>query len=105
MSSLWLKRSRQGRSLLKHRSEVLSLISKFGGNSVMVFGSVARGDSDTDSDIDLLIEMDDRVMDQDAIHKLCTILEDLLGYPVDIANPRYMAQSILNQALREARSL
>ena len=60
-------------------------LTELGVASLSLFGSVARGDSKEDSDIDLLVRFD-RYMDL----KLC--LEDLLGRRVDL---------VTEQALRE----
>jgi len=43
--------------LREQRSRILSLLAERGGRDVRVFGSLARGDDDTQSDIDLLIEL------------------------------------------------
>src|SRR5437016_3101675 len=45
--------------LREQRSRILSLLAERGGRDVRVFGSLARGDDDTQSDIDLLIELPD----------------------------------------------
>jgi predicted nucleotidyltransferase len=44
--------------LRSRRSEILGLAAQFGVRNVRVFGSVARGDDRTDSDIDLLVDME-----------------------------------------------
>ena len=66
-------------------------LNELGVASLSLFGSVARGDSTDDSDIDLLVRFDghasfDRYMD------LKLLLEDLLGRRVDL---------VTEQALRE----
>ena len=66
-------------------------LAELGVASLSLFGSVARGDSTDDSDIDLLVRFDgqasfDRYMD------LKLFLEDLLGRRVDL---------VTEQALRE----
>ena len=44
--------------LLKNkRDEILRIAAKHGAYNVRVFGSVARGEADEDSDIDFLVEM------------------------------------------------
>ena len=39
------------------RREILALAEKYGVQNIRVFGSVARGDDDIDSDIDFLISL------------------------------------------------
>ena len=41
--------------LREHRSEILALLADRGVRDVRVFGSLARGDEDVHSDIDLLV--------------------------------------------------
>jgi predicted nucleotidyltransferase len=40
------------------REEVLPFCAKYGARNVRAFGSVARGEADAESDIDLLVEFD-----------------------------------------------
>ncbi len=40
------------------REEVLALAARYGASNVRIFGSVARGTADTDSDIDFLVDME-----------------------------------------------
>jgi len=40
------------------RAEILKIAARHGAHNVRVFGSVARGDSAIDSDIDFLIQME-----------------------------------------------
>jgi hypothetical protein len=44
-------------ALKRHRSEVLRLAAHYGATDVRVFGSVARGEADDASDIDLIVRM------------------------------------------------
>jgi predicted nucleotidyltransferase len=37
--------------------ELLHIIEQYGGRNIVVFGSVARGDEDEESDVDLLIDL------------------------------------------------
>mgnify|MGYP000402404070 CR=1 FL=1 len=43
-------------NLRARRAEILHLAAKYGASNVRVFGSVARGDATTSSDIDLLVD-------------------------------------------------
>ena len=46
-------------ALLKaKRDEILQVCAKYGARNVRVFGSVARGEADEQSDIDLLVEFE-----------------------------------------------
>ena len=71
-------------SILKNHGPELR--KRFGLRRLAVFGSVARGEALTGSDVDLLVDFEgtpdfDRYMD------LKFHLEDLLGRKVDLATP------------------
>ncbi len=73
--------------LRARRDEILRISAARGAREVYVFGSIARGESRPDSDIDLLVEMDlgRSVLD---LSELILDLQDALGRPVDIVEIR-----------------
>ncbi len=72
-----------GRLLNKKRTEVLAICEKYGAHNVRVFGSVARGTARENSDIDLLVEMDQGRSLFDLVG--CQMeVEDLLENKVDM---------------------
>lgn len=68
-------------SLRKLRAEILAAVARHGASNVRVYGSVARGEAGPDSDIDLLVDMEDgrSLLDLAGLH---LELEDLLGFQV-----------------------
>ncbi len=70
---------------------------------IAVFGSVARGDNSSESDVDLLADFD-----RTRRHTLLTMarlenrLADLLGTRVDLSSPEWLKEPAKDQALREA---
>lgn len=72
-----------GRRLRRRHAEVLELASRHGIRVLGVFGSVARGEDRSDSDIDLLVELPDG-MGLFAVARVQNELEELLGSPVDL---------------------
>jgi len=64
--------------LSEHRAELRDL----GAVRLGLFGSFARNDARSDSDVDLLVELDRRTFDRYMDLKL--YLEDLLGRRVDL---------------------
>jgi uncharacterized protein len=65
--------------LTAHRSEIES----FGVESLRLFGSVARGEASSDSDVDLLVSFR-QTPTFSGYMKLRIFLEDLLGARVDL---------------------
>jgi uncharacterized protein len=69
---------------LRHRrAEILGVARKRRARRIAVFGSVARGEADSDSDLDLLVDFEPGASLLDHIG-LFQDLEDLLGVGVDV---------------------
>lgn len=91
--------------LLKdRREEILGIITRHGGGNARVFGSVARGKTHPDSDLDLLITLDPKrsLIDVIAIKQ---DLEDLLGCRVDVVTEAAISPYIREQVLQSAVAL
>ena len=86
------------------REEILRIAAGHGARNVRVFGSVARGEADEESDIDFLVEMEPRrsLLDMGG---LLMDLRDLLGRKVDVVTERGLKARIRDRVLREAISL
>ncbi|PKB68513.1 MAG: hypothetical protein BZY81_01765 [SAR202 cluster bacterium Io17-Chloro-G4] len=87
--------------LKTNRSEVLRIAAKHGAHNVRLFGSVARGEARSDSDLDLLVEMETGKSLFD-IARMAVALEDLLQCKVDIAEQRSLHWYIRDHILEEA---
>jgi predicted nucleotidyltransferase len=91
------------KSLEDKRSEILRIAASHGAQTVRVFGSRSRGQARSDSDLDLLITLEDgrSLLDIVAIKQ---DLEDLLGHKVDVVTEAsispYIRDSILEKAIR-----
>ncbi|WP_308467594.1 nucleotidyltransferase domain-containing protein [Rathayibacter soli] len=72
-----------GRKLIEHRAEVLDIARSRGASNVRVFGSVARGEDDEDSDLDLLVNMP-RNTGMFQVSGLGEDLAEVLGVHVDV---------------------
>lgn len=83
------------------RNEILSIAEKHGAHNVRIFGSVARGEDDERSDVDLLVEFDPTVSLLGHA-SLVVELEDLLGRKVDVASVRGLKERIRDRVMREA---
>ncbi len=71
--------------LARHRAEVLALAAQHGAHDVRVFGSVACGDDESGSDIDVLVRWDPGTGLM-TVSALALELEDLLGVHVDLVS-------------------
>jgi predicted nucleotidyltransferase len=90
--------------VVSRREEILATARKHGAYNVRVFGSVARGESRPDSDIDFLVNLEAgrSLMD---LARLLRELESLLGRKVDVVTVAGLRQRIRSQVLKDARAL
>lgn len=88
--------------IAKNRVAILALATKHGATNVRVFGSVARGEDDAASDIDVLVNMEPgrSLMDMGG---LLMDLRELLGCTVDvISEHKDMRPHFRDNVLRDA---
>jgi predicted nucleotidyltransferase len=88
--------------LLKDKREkILDIAAQYGVQNVRVFGSVARSEARSDSDIDFLIDWQAQhsLLDRIALKQ---DLEDLLARQVDIVTEKTLRDSIRERILQEA---
>ena len=76
------------------------LITKFGVKSLQLFGSVARNEATSTSDVDLLVEFS-RPVGYFGLFALQDYLEKLLGCPVDLGTPDSLRPYIKERVMRE----
>lgn len=83
------------------RNEILDLAARYGVKNLRVFGSVARGEMDSQSDMDFLVDVepDRSYLDLGA---LLRDLQDLLDRKVDLVTERALHKTIKGQVLKEA---
>lgn len=87
--------------LKSRRDEILRIAAKHGARNVRIFGSVARGEADSQSDIDLLVEFR-RGTTLLSHAALVQELEELLGIKVDVVSERGLRDRVRERVLREA---
>lgn len=83
-------------ALRARRDEILVLAEHYGASNLRVFGSVARGDSKSNSDIDLLVDFREGT----SLFELSSFwqdLQELLGYEVNILSEGGLKASFRKQ--------
>jgi hypothetical protein len=88
----------------ENRVLMLRLAAKHGATNMRVFGSVARGQAASKSDIDLLVDFEAGRSLFD-LARLSEELSQLLGCPVDIATVGSLREPMRTTILREAVTL
>jgi predicted nucleotidyltransferase len=91
-------------TLRLRKPEILKLAEQHGTRNIRVFGSVARGDSREDSDIDFLVDLEEgrNLFD---LGGFLMDLKDLLGPHVDLVTTRTLHRYIRERVLAEATPL
>jgi predicted nucleotidyltransferase len=84
--------------------ELTAALAELGAHNIRVFGSVARGDDRPDSDIDLLVDLDDGI-GLVTLGRIRSAAERILGGPVDVVPADGLRESIRDEVLAEAVSL
>ena len=78
------------------------LRARYGVLALGVFGSYVRGEQDSDSDLDLLVEFDDRALSLLDVLRLKNEISDALGLKVDLVEKRALRPHIGEYILAEA---
>jgi predicted nucleotidyltransferase len=87
--------------LKEKRREILLLAVRHGATNVRVFGSVARGEADAASDLDVLVDLEPGRSLLD-LGGLLMDLQQLLGREVDVVTVRGLRPRIRERILQEA---
>ncbi len=91
-------------TLQQNRAAILAIATRYGAHDIRIFGSVARGDATTDSDLDLIVRFDPErsLFDHGG---LLMELQDLLGVKVDIISERGMRERFRRHVMKETVAL
>jgi hypothetical protein len=90
--------------LKEKREEILGIAKKHGVSNVRVFGSVGRAEADPDSDVDLLVDLEEGQSLFDLGGFLMDV-QDVLGVKVDVVTERGLHWYIRERVLEEAREI
>jgi hypothetical protein len=90
--------------LQERSAEIITLVAKHRAYNVRVFGSAARHEADSASDLDLLVEMvpERSLLD---LGGLLMDLQDLLGCQVDVVTEKELQGCICERVLKESAAL
>jgi len=87
-----------------HKEQVLVLAAKYGASNVRIFGSVALGTANNDSDIDFLVDMEKGRSLFD-LGGLLMELQELFGRKVDVVTENGLHWYIKEKVLSEAKPI
>lgn len=92
------------RELRQRREEILRLASRHGARNVRVFGSTLHGRTTRESDVDLLVDLEEgrNLLD---LGGLQMDLQDLLDRPVDLKTEASLREDIRERVTEEAVEL
>jgi hypothetical protein len=90
--------------LKSKKAEILMISSKNGIRNIRVFGSVAKGQSTTESDIDFLVELEQGRSLLD-LGGFLVEMQNLLGRKVDVVTENGLHWYIKDKIIREARPI
>jgi predicted nucleotidyltransferase len=88
----------------RYRRQIVEIAEKRGAHNVRVFGSVARGEQNAGSDIDLLVDFEAGRSLLD-LTGLWLDLEGALGCRVDVVSSRGLRPRVASEVMRDAISL
>lgn len=90
--------------LRKKRAEILAIAAKHGASNVRIFGSVARSEDTTTSDVDILVDMhgDRSLLDLVALKQ---DIEELLGRRADVLTEESISRYLRDRIRAQARPL
>ena len=90
--------------LREKREALIALADRYKAENVRVFGSVARGEANENSDVDILVHFRQGASLFDLMD-LKDDTEKLLGLEVDIVSDRGLSPHLASRILGEARPL
>jgi hypothetical protein len=85
----------------QQRNQILAIAAKYGASNIRIFGSVARGEADADSDVDFLVDLEKGRSLFD-LGGLLMDLQSLLHRKVDVITAAGLRPRIRERVFREA---
>ncbi len=90
--------------LKKYKKDILKIASLHGAKNIKVFGSVARGEQNQNSDIDFVVEME---KGKTVLNRIALMqdLKKLLGQEVDVVTYKSLREKIKHDIIKDAVEL
>lgn len=90
--------------LNEKRNIIFDIAQKYGAGNIRIFGSVARGEADESSDIDLLVDLEEgrNLLD---LGGLWQELNEVLGIKTEVFTEKTLKSKIKAKILKEAKVL
>ena len=86
------------------KEQILALAARYGASNIRIFGSVANGTADENSDIDFLVDMEKGRSLFD-LGGLLMDLQELFNRKVDVVTEKGLHERIRERVLRQAITL
>ncbi len=86
---------------VRYRDEIVAAAARRGAHNIRIFGSMARGEQQIDSDVDLLVDFEPGRSLLD-LTGLWLDLERVLGCKVDVVSSRGLKPRLSAEVLRDA---
>lgn len=83
------------------RDEIIAVIERYGGRNAHVFGSLARGDATTESDLDLLVDLPPTTGIL-TLGRIARDIEAIIGVDTDVVPTASLRAEIRDRVLAEA---
>jgi predicted nucleotidyltransferase len=90
-----------GELVAAHRAQLLAAARLRHAHDVRLFGSIARGQDNPDSDVDILVTLDEHARPLDLLSLACDA-EDILGVRVDVGTLETLRPEVRHDALDDA---
>ncbi len=90
--------------LKEYKNDILRIALLHGAKNIKVFGSVARGEENQNSDVDFVVEMG---KGKTVLNRIALMqdLKKLLGQEVDVVTYKSLREKIKNDLIRDAIDL
>lgn len=88
------------------KAEILSLGEKYGIKDIRVFGSVARGEEKEDSDVDFLVNIDEKIFHDGLDYvRFKDSLEEMLKREIDLVSESGLYWMLRNEIEKDIKYL